>query len=104
MYVGTYLPEAAVAAEALLQAIASSDGTRASVLAALRRLRVERGILGPFRFGANPDMTPALVAALRITGRTAPGSGLAADLRGAAVDRIVRVPTDLLPAAPAPGG
>jgi ABC-type branched-subunit amino acid transport system substrate-binding protein len=101
---GTYLPEAAAAAEVLLQAIAHSDGTRASVLAALRRVRLDQGILGGFRFDANGDMTPALVTVLRITGRTAPGSDLAGDLRGAAVDRIVRVPTQLAGRPSAPGG
>jgi hypothetical protein len=101
---GTYLPEAAAAAQVLLGAIARSDGTRASVLAAPRRVRPARSVLGSFRFDTNGDMTPALVTVLRISGRTPPGSDLAGDLRGAAVDRIVRVPTGLAGAAAAPGG
>jgi ABC-type branched-subunit amino acid transport system substrate-binding protein len=70
---GTYVPEAAQAADALLQAIAQSDGTRASVLAELRRIKINRGILGSFRFDQNGDMTPALVAAFRVTRRTPSG-------------------------------
>ena len=38
---GTYVPEAAAAAELILQAIARSDGTRASVLKELGRVQVE---------------------------------------------------------------
>jgi hypothetical protein len=74
------------------------------VLAALRRVRLERSILGGFRLDANGDMTPALVTVLRITGRTLPGSALAGDLRGAAVDRIVKVPTELLEHSAPRGG
>ena len=42
--------EAAQAAEVVLQAIARSDGTRASVLRSLRSLHVTDGILGSFTF------------------------------------------------------
>jgi DNA-binding SARP family transcriptional activator len=93
---GTYVPEAAQAAETLLQAIAGSDGTRASVLNQLGRLEVRDGILGTFRFDDGGDMTPELVAAFRITGRTPRGSTLVSDFHGATVDRLVRVPTNLL--------
>jgi DNA-binding SARP family transcriptional activator/ABC-type branched-subunit amino acid transport system substrate-binding protein/streptogramin lyase len=93
---GTYVPEAAQAADALLRAIARSNGTRASVLAELRRIRINRGILGGFRFDQNGDMTPALVAAFRVTGRTPKGSPLVSDFRGSAVDRLVSVPTSVL--------
>jgi branched-chain amino acid transport system substrate-binding protein len=93
---GTYVPEAAEAADVLLRAIAHSDGTRASVLSALRRIRIDRGILGSFRFDQNGDMTPALVAAFRVTGRTPPGSPLVSDFHGSTVDRLVSVPTSLL--------
>jgi DNA-binding SARP family transcriptional activator/ABC-type branched-subunit amino acid transport system substrate-binding protein len=100
---GTYVPEAAQAAEVLLQAIATSDGTRASVLDHLRGLEVRDGILGTFRFDTRGDMTPELIAAFRITGRTPPGSTLVSDFRGAVVDRLIRVPTSLLPRPAAAG-
>jgi ABC-type branched-subunit amino acid transport system substrate-binding protein len=93
---GTYLPEAAQAAEVLLQAIARSDGTRRSILAELRRTTINDGILGSFRFDQNGDMTPAQVAAFQVTGRTPAGSTLVSDFRGARVDRLIEVPTDLL--------
>jgi DNA-binding SARP family transcriptional activator/ABC-type branched-subunit amino acid transport system substrate-binding protein len=93
---GTYLPEAAAAAEAVLEGITRSDGTRESVLAELRRVRIRAGILGSFHFDRNGDMSPELVTAVRITGHTPPGSALAADLRGSQVVRTVRVPADLL--------
>jgi branched-chain amino acid transport system substrate-binding protein len=93
---GTYIPEAAQAAETLLQAIARSNGTRGSVLSELRRIKIKGAILGSFRFDQNGDMTPALVAAFRITGQTPPGSTLVSDFRGSEADRLIRVPIDLL--------
>ena len=68
--------EAAQAAELLMQAIARSDGTRASVLEQLKASRVTKGILGSFSFDANGDRSPASVPILRITGSTPPGAGL----------------------------
>jgi ABC-type branched-subunit amino acid transport system substrate-binding protein len=47
----------AQATEVLLDAIAASDGTRASVTRILFRTRVENGILGSFGFDANGDTT-----------------------------------------------
>ena len=44
-----YAMNAAAAAEVVLQAIARSDGTRASVLRSLRSLHVNNGILGTSR-------------------------------------------------------
>jgi ABC-type branched-subunit amino acid transport system substrate-binding protein len=82
--------EAAQATELVLDAIAASDGTRASVLERLRTRTVRRGILGSFRFDENGDMTPGWVAILRFT---KPDRGDAKDLRGAVVDRVVHVPT-----------
>jgi ABC-type branched-subunit amino acid transport system substrate-binding protein/DNA-binding beta-propeller fold protein YncE len=82
--------EAAQATELVLDAIAASDGTRASVLDGLRVSSVSGGILGTFRFDANGDMTPGWVAILRFT---KPDRGDAKDLRGAVVDRVVHVPT-----------
>ena len=92
---GTYLPEMLEAAEIVVEAIARSDGTRASVLHELRVIRVSAGVFGGFRFDRNGDMTPAPFAILRITGgRGAPG--LAPDFRGAVIDRTVRAPITLL--------
>lgn len=90
-----YIPEAAQAAEALLAAIARSDGTRASVNLELRQLRVENGILGSFRFDRNGDIDPAKFTIFRITGKPNPDPNLSA-FDGAVVDRIVRVPAELV--------
>jgi branched-chain amino acid transport system substrate-binding protein len=57
-----YSITAAQAAEVLLDAIAASDGTRASVTRNLFRTRVENGILGSFELDANGDTTAARVA------------------------------------------
>ena len=90
-----YIVEAAQAAEVLLQAIASSDGTRASVTRELRRLKVENGILGSFQFDRNGDITPATFTIFRITGERKRDPELPEIFGGAEVDRIVRVPTAL---------
>ena len=67
--------EAGQAAEVVLDAIARSDGTRASVLRELRETRVKEGILGSFGFDANGDITSASVPVMRITGATPPAPG-----------------------------
>jgi ABC-type branched-subunit amino acid transport system substrate-binding protein len=92
-----YVLEGAQAAEVLLQAIARSDGTRASVLQQLRRIDVRDGILGSFRFDANGDKTPATIAIYRFAGKTPPGSNLPSELEGAVLDRVILVPSSLLP-------
>jgi branched-chain amino acid transport system substrate-binding protein len=89
------VPEAAEAAEIVMDAIARSDGSRESVLAQLRRTRVEDGILGSFRFDSGGDMTPAPVMIVRVTGRTPPGEALFDYLQGAAVEGVVNVPARL---------
>jgi ABC-type branched-subunit amino acid transport system substrate-binding protein/streptogramin lyase len=61
-----YSPTTAQAAEVLLDAIAASDGTRASVTDELLKVRVEDGILGSFEFDANGDTTSAGVTMYRI--------------------------------------
>jgi branched-chain amino acid transport system substrate-binding protein len=90
-----YIPEAAQAAEALLEAIEHSDGTRASVTRELFRLKLEDGILGDFSFDENGDMTPATINVFHIT-----GEGRKADAPdvwgGADFDRVVRVPPELV--------
>jgi branched-chain amino acid transport system substrate-binding protein len=58
-------PEAAQAAEVLLQAIARSDGTRASVVRELFATRVKNGILGTFSFDRNGDIVPRPVGVYR---------------------------------------
>jgi branched-chain amino acid transport system substrate-binding protein len=85
--------EAAQAAELVLDAIAGSDGTRASVLARLRDSDVRDDILGSFRFDENGDMTPGSVPIVRFTG---PDEGRAIELQGAVVDRVLRVTPSLM--------
>jgi branched-chain amino acid transport system substrate-binding protein len=58
-------PEAAQSAEVLLDAIARSDGTRASVVDELFATRVENGILGSFTFDRFGDIDPAPVGIYR---------------------------------------
>jgi branched-chain amino acid transport system substrate-binding protein len=90
-----YIPEAAQAAEALLEAIERSDGTRVSVLHELRRLEIEDGILGTFSFDENGDMTPAAISVYRVTGKGDKSD--APDFYGGAdFDRLVRVPPELV--------
>jgi len=94
LYWGTY---AAQAAEVLLDAIADSDGTRSSVRRSLLAARVDKGILGTFRFDKNGDITPSPITILRVG---AGGEGLSratvdfAD--GASVDRIITPPAQLV--------
>ncbi|MGZ5359721.1 MAG: branched-chain amino acid ABC transporter substrate-binding protein, partial [Solirubrobacterales bacterium] len=89
-----YVLPGAQAAEAVLGAIARSDGTRASVLEQLRATRVKDGILGSFRFDRG-DITPARVPILRVTGKTPPQAGLPDPFQGAVLDRVVTVPASL---------
>ncbi len=74
--------EAGQAMEVVLDAIARSDGTRASVIEAMRAAKVKRGILGTFGFDENGDITPAQVPIIRITGSTPPGTGTPAAVPG----------------------
>jgi branched-chain amino acid transport system substrate-binding protein len=87
--------EAGQAAELVLQAIARSNGTRASVLKELRAADVKNGLLGSFRFNRNGDITPATVMIVRITGSTPPSSGLDSSLQGAVVHSILQIPASL---------
>ncbi len=86
-YTATY---AAAAAELLLDAIARSDGTRASLNRQLRATYDPRGILGPIRFDENGDLTSGAVTIFRIgpaNGRPTPSYPW---LQGAYVDRVLR--------------
>jgi branched-chain amino acid transport system substrate-binding protein len=58
-------PEAAQAAQVLLDAIARSDGTRSSVVEELFATKVENGILGSFTFDELGDIDPAPVGVYR---------------------------------------
>jgi branched-chain amino acid transport system substrate-binding protein len=90
-----YVTEAAQAAEALLTAIARSDGTRASVTAELRRLVIDNGILGSFRFDGNGDISPASFTVFRVTGDRNRPPELPEGFGGGVVDRVVRVPPSI---------
>ena len=87
--------EAAQATELLLQAIARSDGSRASVLKELKASKVRNGILGNFGFDANGDITTAPIAVIRVTGTTRPGAGLPGQFQGSVLDRVLEVPASL---------
>jgi branched-chain amino acid transport system substrate-binding protein len=82
----------AQAAEVLLAAIASSDGTRASVLERLFSQKVHHGILGDFSFTPEGDMTPSPVTIFRVVGGKRPSSTGELDFQGSVVDRVVDVP------------
>jgi DNA-binding SARP family transcriptional activator/ABC-type branched-subunit amino acid transport system substrate-binding protein len=95
----TYLPEMLQATELVLDAIERSDGTRASVLAALRRTSVKGGLYGSFGFNREGDPTRAKFAILRVTGNRGP-RGVAADYQGAVLDRTVTAAATLLASTP----
>jgi len=64
--VEAYSVATAQAAEALLDAIARSDGTRASVTRALSKTTITNGVLGSFSFDENGDTTAGAVTVYRI--------------------------------------
>ncbi len=63
-----YTVHVAQATHAALDAIAASDGSRASVREALLDLQVQDGLIGDFGFDENGDVSPSLVSVYRITG------------------------------------
>jgi branched-chain amino acid transport system substrate-binding protein len=85
---------AAQSAELLLDAIARSDGTRGSVVAALRRTRMERGLLGSIAFDSEGDITRAPVTVFRAL--RGGGSRLVASTDGAEPVRVISVTSELL--------
>jgi ABC-type branched-subunit amino acid transport system substrate-binding protein len=84
----------AQAVEVLLDAIARSDGTRASVVQQLFATRVANGLIGDFSFDANGDPTLQAVTFMRVAppseGETIVGQ------KGAVLDRVITVPPELL--------
>jgi ABC-type branched-subunit amino acid transport system substrate-binding protein len=83
------------ATEMVLDAIAHSDGTRASVLRELQATRVTGGDLGNFTFDRYGDINPAKVTILRVTGHTPRHVNLPLDYEGAVIDRVETVPASL---------
>ena len=84
----------AQAAEIMLDAIARSDGTRASVTREVFRARVEDGILGDIRFDRNGDLVNAPFTFFRIVGGRS-----SEDRLHSAFDRVVVARSALLRAA-----
>jgi ABC-type branched-subunit amino acid transport system substrate-binding protein len=84
---------AAAAMEVALDALARSDGTRASMLKALFRTRIDDAPLGPVSFDRNGDIESNAVTVLRV----APGARSVRDLADVVVDSVQRVPSSLVP-------
>lgn len=79
---------AAQAAEIVLDAVAGSDGTRASVARGIRSTRPRRGFLGRFRFDAAGDVSDAPVAIVRA--RRGGGARTSGSTEGADLVAVVR--------------
>jgi ABC-type branched-subunit amino acid transport system substrate-binding protein/DNA-binding beta-propeller fold protein YncE len=86
---------AAQATDVVLDAIARSDGTRASVLRELRTVVVKDGLLGDFRLDRHGDITPAQIAIFRVSGSAPPDARVFDWFRGSVVDRVMTVPKSL---------
>ena len=86
---------AAQATDVVLDAIARSDGTRASVLRELRTVVVKDGVLGDFRLDRHGDITPAQIAIFRVSGSAPPDARVFDWVRGSVVDRVLIVPKSL---------
>jgi len=79
---------AAQAAQVVLDAIARSDGSRASVLDALFRTRVRDGLLGDFSFDRRGDITESPVTIMRLVAEGE--SRRIQSVEGGVVERVVR--------------
>jgi branched-chain amino acid transport system substrate-binding protein len=84
----------AQATEVLLDAIARSDGTRASVIRELFRTKVTDGLLGDFSFDANGDISESPVTILRAL--RGGGSNTILSFEGARIVRIERPQASLV--------
>jgi hypothetical protein len=60
-------------------------------------MEVDVAILGTFHFDANGDKTPEAIPIYRVTGKTPRDAGLADEMQGSVVDRVVSVPSSLIP-------
>jgi DNA-binding SARP family transcriptional activator len=85
----------AAAAEVLLDAIARSDGTRASVSRQLFETHI-RSVLGDIRIDARGDPTTAAVTIFRIEAGARNDTGQA-DYQDAVVDRVILPPPRIVP-------
>ena len=88
---------AAQATEILLDAIARSDGTRASVTRELLETTIEDGILGDIRFDEYGDLVEGPVTIFRVVGKGRAGllPGFES-FESAVVDRVITARADLL--------
>jgi branched-chain amino acid transport system substrate-binding protein len=91
-----YVLEAAQSAEVLVEAISSSDGTRASVLKELRGIEVRDGILGTFKFDSNGDKVPGSITIYRITGKTGAETKTPPELDGTVLEATFTIPPAIL--------
>jgi YVTN family beta-propeller protein len=82
-----FVPLAAAATQALLEAIRRSDGSRASIVAELTRGRASGTVLGGVSFDANGDPTRDPVSIYRISKAAPPGPHLA--VSGLKLDRVI---------------
>jgi ABC-type branched-subunit amino acid transport system substrate-binding protein len=90
---------AAAATEVLLDAIARSDGTRASVVRALSKTRLDDSVVGPLALAPNGEPSPQPVTVLRAEhgrGRT----DIVQGLEGAAQVDVIKPPADLVGGEP----
>jgi branched-chain amino acid transport system substrate-binding protein len=85
---------AAQAADLLLDAIARSDGTRASVRAELFKTRVRDGLLGSFAIDRDGDPRPTPITIVRA--EHGGGTNVIESYAGARVDRVITPPRRLL--------
>jgi branched-chain amino acid transport system substrate-binding protein len=92
-YMATY---GAQAVEILLDAIARSDGTRASVNTELRGTTVEDGILGDIDFDENGDLVEGPVTFFRAVGPREPSATEVVGSKGLAFDRVIMARAELL--------
>jgi YVTN family beta-propeller protein len=92
---GVYLPETAQLTALVLDAIAHSNGTRASILSALRRAHVANSILGNFGFDPNGDKSPATFTIVQVTGHTHDQT-LSTDFQGATINRTITIQPNLI--------
>jgi ABC-type branched-subunit amino acid transport system substrate-binding protein len=86
--------QTAQATHVLLDAIARSDGTRASIVEELFRTRVKNGLLGSFGFDRNGDITESPVTIVRVVRQGK--STVNQSIDGAVVERVVRPKASLV--------